>query len=132
VARREKELTEVRSSLGHARPVLGGQAPRSRGQRRRLQRRDRGDPGGDLEEVRDSALEVGVARERLRVATEEAAVAEETARTARRGFSAGLSTSLEVIDALDRETHANVGLEQARAGLGQALAALRLARGLDR
>ncbi len=82
-------------------------------------------------EVRDSALEVGVARERLRVATEQAAVAEETAGTARRGFAAGVSTSLDVIDALDRETQAEVGLEQARAGLGRALAALHTARGLD-
>jgi len=81
-------------------------------------------------EVHEAALDVGVARERLKVATEQAALAEETARTARRGFAAGVATSLDVIDALDRQTQAAVALEQSRAGLGIALAALHTARGL--
>lgn len=81
-------------------------------------------------EVHDAALDLVVARERLKVAREQAAVAEETARTAQRAFSGGVATSLEVIDALDRQTQADVGLEQARAGLGQAVAALHTARGL--
>lgn len=75
-------------------------------------------------------LDVRVARERVVASTEESRAADETARAAERSFAAGRATSLDVIDALDRQTQAAVGLEQARADLGLAVAELRTARGI--
>jgi hypothetical protein len=50
-----------------------------------------------------------------KVTSERAAGAAETARSARRASRRGLSTSIEVIEALDLWTQAKFGLEQARA-----------------
>jgi outer membrane protein TolC len=81
-------------------------------------------------EVQEAVLDVRVARERVVASTEESRAADETARAAERSFAAGRATSLDVIDALDRQTQAAVGLERARADLGIAVAELRTARGI--
>jgi outer membrane protein TolC len=81
-------------------------------------------------EVLDAELDVHVARERVSASSEESRSADETARSAERSFAAGQASSLDVIDAHDRQTRAAVGLERARADLGVALAELRTARGI--
>jgi outer membrane protein TolC len=81
-------------------------------------------------EVHDAELDVDAARERVLASSEESRSADETARAAERSFAAGQVSSLDVIDAHDRQTRAAVGLERARADLGVALADLRTARGL--
>jgi outer membrane protein TolC len=75
-------------------------------------------------EVEDAARDVQVAAERLKLAQEETALAGEAAATARRGFAAGISSSLDVLDANDRLYRSEVGMADARARLGAALAAL--------
>jgi outer membrane protein TolC len=81
-------------------------------------------------EVRDAELDVNVARERLAASSDESRSADETARAAERSFAVGQASSLDVIDAHDRQTQAAVGLERSRADLGVAIAALRTARGI--
>lgn len=81
------------------------------------------------QEVQDAARDVGVAAERLALADEQAKLASEAAATARRGFAAGISSSLDVLDANDRLYQSEVGLADARARLGVALAALERAAG---
>lgn len=56
-------------------------------------------------------------------------LAGEAAATARRGFAAGISSSLNVLDANDRLYQSEVGLADARARLGIALAVLDRAAG---
>jgi len=76
------------------------------------------------QEVEDAARDVSVAVERLQLAEHQAALAGETAAIARRGFVAGTSSSLDVLDANDRLYQSEVGLAQAHARFGIALAAL--------
>lgn len=81
------------------------------------------------QEVADAARDVGVSRERLRLAEEQRRLAAEAAATARRGFAGGIASSLDVLDANDRLYQSDVGLAAARARLGSALAALDRAAG---
>lgn len=76
------------------------------------------------QEVQDAVRDVGLAEERLGLAEEQARLAGEAAGTARRGFAGGVASSLDVLDANDRLFQSEVGLADARARLGIALAAL--------
>jgi len=82
-----------------------------------------------LQEVADAARDVDVARERLRLAQSQRGLAADAAGTARRGFEAGVASSLDVIDANDRLYLADVGLADARARVAQAAVALDRAAG---
>jgi outer membrane protein TolC len=82
-----------------------------------------------VQQVADAAREVGVAVERLQLAEDQVKLAAEAAATAHRGFAAGISSSLDVLDANDRLYQSDVGLADARARLGIALAALDRASG---
>ncbi|MCK6527182.1 TolC family protein [Myxococcota bacterium] len=81
-------------------------------------------------QVRDALADLGVSRERLVLAEKQRALAEEADRTARRGFENGVVSSLDALDASTRLFQADVGLEDARARVGRAAAALRQARGV--
>lgn len=83
------------------------------------------------QEVADAARDLGVARERLRLAEQQAAFAAEAAASAKRTFSAGVTGSLEVLDANERMYQADVALADARGRLGMAHAALSKAAGRD-
>jgi len=82
-----------------------------------------------VQQVEDAARDVGVAGERLGLAEDQVKLAAEAAATARRGFAAGISSSLDVLDANDRLYQSEVGLAEARARLGIALATLDRAAG---
>lgn len=82
-----------------------------------------------VQEVEDAAREVAVAAERLGLAEDQARLAAEAAATARRGFAGGVAGSLDVLDANDRLFQSEVGLAEARARLGGALASLDRAAG---
>lgn len=82
-----------------------------------------------VQEVKDGLRDVGVARERLVLAESQRSVAADAAATARRGYEAGVSSSLDVIDANDRLFQADVGLADARARIAQAAVALERAIG---
>jgi outer membrane protein TolC len=82
-----------------------------------------------LQEVADGVRDVSVARERLRLAEAQRGLAAEASGIARRGFEAGVVSSLDVIDANDRLFLADVGLADARARLAQAVVALERAAG---
>ncbi|HYG68053.1 MAG TPA: TolC family protein, partial [Anaeromyxobacteraceae bacterium] len=77
-----------------------------------------------VQEVRDAMRDAEVARERLRLAEQQRALAADTASTAGRSFEAGVASSLDVVDANDRLFAADVGLADARARLAQARIAL--------
>jgi outer membrane protein TolC len=83
------------------------------------------------QEVADASRDLTVARERLRLAEQQAAFAAEAAATAKRTFAAGVTGSLEVLDANDRLYQADVALADARGRLGIAHAALSKAVGRD-
>jgi outer membrane protein TolC len=83
------------------------------------------------QEVADAARDLGVARERLRLAEQQAAFAAEAAAAAKRTFAAGVTGSLEVLDANDRLYQADVALADARGRLGIAGAALAKAVGRE-
>jgi outer membrane protein TolC len=82
-----------------------------------------------VQQVADAARDVGVAVERLQLAEDQVKLAAEAAATAHRGFAAGISSSLDVLDANDRLYQSDVGLADARARLGIALAVLDRASG---
>jgi outer membrane protein TolC len=82
-----------------------------------------------LQEVADAARDVAVAIERLRLAESQRRLASDAAASARRGFEAGVASSLDVIDANDRLYFADVRLADARARLAQAGVALDRAAG---
>jgi outer membrane protein TolC len=84
-----------------------------------------------IQEVADAARDLSVAAERLALAEDQTGLASEAAATASRGFVAGTSGSLDVLDANDRLYQADVGLANARAQLGIAVAALDRAVGRD-
>ena len=81
------------------------------------------------QEAQDAARDAGVAGERLRLAVEQRRLAEQAAGTARRGYEAGIASSLDVVDANDRLYAADVGLAEARARLAAARVALDRALG---
>jgi outer membrane protein TolC len=83
------------------------------------------------QEVADAVRDLGVARERLRLAEQQAAFAAEAAASAKRTFAAGVAGSLEVLDANDRLYQADVALADARGRLGIADAAVAKAVGRD-
>jgi outer membrane protein TolC len=83
------------------------------------------------QEVADAVRDVSVADERLRLADQQATFATEAAATAQRTFEAGVSGSLEVLDANDRQYQAEVALADARGRLGMARVALAKAVGKD-
>ena len=76
------------------------------------------------DEVQNSARDVEVARERLRLANQERATAAEAAASARRGFREGITSSLDVISANQLLFEAEVQVADSSARLGGALAAL--------
>jgi len=82
-----------------------------------------------VQEVEDATRDVEVAAERLRLAEAQRRLTGDAAGTARRGFEAGVASSLDVIDANDRLYLADVGLADARARLAQAVVALDRASG---
>ena len=82
-----------------------------------------------VQQVQDAARDVAVAAERLKLAQDQVKLAGEAAGTARRGFAAGISSSLDVLDANDRLYQSEVGLADASARLGIALATLDRATG---
>jgi outer membrane protein TolC len=82
-----------------------------------------------VQEVADAARDEEVARERLRLAETQRKLAADAAASARRSFEAGVASSLDVLDANDREYVADVGLADARARLAQARVALDRAAG---
>ncbi|MFT3917586.1 MAG: TolC family protein [Anaeromyxobacteraceae bacterium] len=82
-----------------------------------------------VQEVEDAARDVDVAAERLRLAEAQRRLTGDAAGTAKRGFEAGVASSLDVIDANDRLYLADVGLADARARLAQARVALDRATG---
>jgi outer membrane protein TolC len=83
------------------------------------------------QEVADASRDLTVARERLRLAEQQAAFSAEAAATAKRTFAAGVTGSLEVLDANDRLYQADVALADARGRLGIAQVALSKAVGWD-
>lgn len=82
-----------------------------------------------LQEVEDASRDVAVAAERLRLAESERRVAADAAASARRGFEAGVASSLDVIDANDRLFFSDVRLAEGRARLAQAAVSLDRAAG---
>ncbi len=86
---------------------------------------------GIAQEVADAVRDVGVARERLRLAERQAAFAAEAAASARRTFEGGITGSLEVLDANDRLYQADVAVADARGRVGAARAGLAKALGRD-
>jgi len=89
--------------------------------------------GRDLQitqEVADTRRDITVAQERVRLAEQQCAFAKEAADSAKRTYEAGLTGSLDVLDANDRLYQADVGLAEARGRLGVALAAYELATGI--
>jgi outer membrane protein TolC len=82
-----------------------------------------------LRQVRDAVREIEVAVELVRLAEEEAKYAAEAADSARRGFQAGISSSLDVLETNDRLYRSELSLADARARVGIAVAALEHAVG---
>lgn len=76
------------------------------------------------QQVLDATRDLEVAKERLRLAARQKELAVEVAASAKRSFSAGLASSLDVLDANDRLYQSEVGQAEARARLGMASAAL--------
>ncbi len=107
-----------------------GKRQEAQAEHAQAQAADKGTRLAIAREVQDAAIAVRVARDRVAAGTDESQAADEAAAAAQRSFAAGQASSLEVIDALDRQTQAAVGLERARAELGVALADLRTARGI--
>jgi outer membrane protein TolC len=83
------------------------------------------------QEVADAVRDVGVARERLRLAEQQASFAAEAAASAKRTFAAGVTGSFEVLDANERLYQADVALAEARGRLGVSGAALTRAMGRE-
>jgi outer membrane protein TolC len=82
-----------------------------------------------VQEVLDARRDVGVARERLRLADTQRQLASDAAASARRSFEAGVASSLDVIDANDRLYLADTGRADARARLAGTRLALSRALG---
>jgi outer membrane protein TolC len=82
-------------------------------------------------EVQDARRDLQVAIEQLRLARAQLDLASDSAASIRRSFDAGVTSSLDVIDANDRLYGADSGLAGARARLALARLALRLALGRE-
>jgi outer membrane protein TolC len=85
-----------------------------------------------IQQIRDAARDVSVARERLRLGEAQQKLAADAAASAQRSFDAGIASSLDTLDANDRLYQADVGLAEARARLAQAVLALDQALGRGR
>lgn len=81
------------------------------------------------QEVSDARREVKVARERKRLAFAQQELASSAAQSAKRSYDAGVSTTLDVLDANDKLYKADVALAQADAQLAQSLIGLQRALG---
>jgi len=81
------------------------------------------------QQVRDSARELELAKQRLRLVEQEVTVAVSAAQSAERTFVGGSLGSLDVLDALDAQFQAELRLEEARARVWAASADLRAAQG---
>ncbi len=81
------------------------------------------------QEVLDARRELALSRATYTLAAEEVTVAEDAARSAERRFGEGLSSSLDVLDALDASFQAELRREEARARAAAATAVLDTARG---
>jgi len=77
-----------------------------------------------LQEVEDAVRDLQVSSERLRLAEKQRAVAADAAAVARRGFQAGTTGNVDVLDANDRLFQAELAGADARARAGVARAAL--------
>lgn len=77
-----------------------------------------------LQEVQNSARDVEVARERLRLALQERDTASSAAASARRGFGEGVTSSLDVLSANEILFSADIQVARAGSQLGGSLAAL--------
>ncbi|WP_242360111.1 MULTISPECIES: TolC family protein [Anaeromyxobacter] len=84
---------------------------------------------GVVQQVEDAHRDLGVAVERLRLAGTQRGLAADAAASARRSYEAGVASSLDVIDANDREYAADIQLADARARAAQARIALDRAAG---
>jgi outer membrane protein TolC len=84
---------------------------------------------GIVQEVQDTRRDVSVAKERLRLAEQQRALATAAAASAKRTFEAGVASSLEVLDANDKLYQADVVMADARGRLGIARVALGRALG---
>lgn len=81
------------------------------------------------QQVLDARRDAAVAARRLDLAQRQAALARETAASAKRGFEAGLASSLDVLDANDREYQAELAVVDATARVAAASVALARATG---
>ena len=81
------------------------------------------------QQVRNAVTDAGVAVARFEVAGRQRALAEEAGRVAQRSYTEGVADSRAVLDALDRLDLARAAEIDARARLGVADAALRVATG---
>ncbi len=79
---------------------------------------------GVVQDVENATRDLGVAQERMQLGERQRDLAAEAAATARRSFDAGVAGSVDVLDANDRLFRAEVGLADARARLGVAVADL--------
>jgi outer membrane protein TolC len=82
-----------------------------------------------LQEVQDAQRDVSLCEERLRLAEQQHTFASAAAASAQRTFEAGVSSSLDVLDANDRLYQADVGVADARGRLGMARVSLDRALG---
>lgn len=81
------------------------------------------------QDVLDARRELKLARGKYRLAQEEVDVARQAAESAERTFAEGLSSSLDVLDALDASFQAELRLEEAKARAAAASVVLDAARG---
>lgn len=81
------------------------------------------------QEVLDARRELKLARATYTLAAEEVTVAQDAAGSAQRRFGEGLSSSLDVLDALDASFQAELRREEARARAAAATVVLDTARG---
>ena len=81
------------------------------------------------QDVLDARRELKLARAKYRLAEEEVEVARGAAESAERTFAEGLSSSLDVLDALDASFQAELRMEEAKARAAAASVVLDAARG---
>lgn len=81
------------------------------------------------QDVLDARRELKLARAKYRLAEEEVEVARGAAESAERTFAEGLSSSLDVLDALDASFQAELKMEEAKARAAAASVVLDAARG---
>ncbi len=82
-----------------------------------------------VQELEDARRDIRLAHEQRRLADTQQQLAKDAAESAQRGYDAGILTSLDVLDANDRQYRADVAVAEARARLAQAILALEKAMG---